>query len=523
MRAFGVVGLMMVLPGFVAAQEHAHSEVVGTVEFPTSCSAEAGRLVEDGVAKLHSFWFPAAREAFEEAEALDPSCAMAHWGLAMTMLGNPMARTAPSAQAVETGLAHASRAVELASQASPREMRYAAAAQVLYADADHVDYFTRMARYEEAMANVSAAHPADDEARIFHALAMIANAPPSDLTFAKQLAGAELLMPIFARRPDHPGLAHYIIHAYDAPPIAERGLDAAQRYAGIAPSAPHALHMPSHIFTRLGYWTESAETNARAAAADPNERGRYHPWDYMVYAYLQQGRYDEARAIVDEALRVEREAVAANPEGYSRGVVTYNLVAMPARYALERDAWEEAMQLDVLPGMGAFTEAVTRFARGIGHARAGHARPAATEAARLVELRDQLSTAGDSYWSTIVGAQALAVQAWVAHLEGRHDDALRLGREAAELEETVEKHPITPGPILPARELYAELLLVHGRTADALAAAEATLVREPNRARTLRVAVEAALAAGDANEAEKYGAQLREVQAPADDATLNET
>ncbi|HEX6587592.1 MAG TPA: hypothetical protein VF039_01105 [Longimicrobiales bacterium] len=522
-----LVTALIALAGAVplAAQEHdhAHAETVGTVEFPTSCSADAQAHFVDGVAKLHSFWFPAARAAFEEAADLDASCAMAHWGLAMVQLGNPMARTAPSAEATAVGLEHAARAVELASQASPREMRYAAAAQVLYMDADRLGYFERMARYEEAMRNVAAAHPDDDEAAIFHALSMIANAPPSDLTFARQLAGAERLMPIFMRRPEHPGLAHYIIHAYDAPPIAQRGLDAAQRYAGIAPSAPHALHMPSHIFTRLGLWTESAETNARSANAESNPRSRYHPWDYMVYAWLQQGRYDDARAIVDEALRIEREAVAENPEGYSRGIVTYNLVAMPARYALERDAWADAMQLDVLPGMGAFTEAVTRFARGVGHARMGHARPAATEAARLETLRDQLRGANDEYWATIVGAQALAVRAWIAHLEERHDDALRLGLQAAELEETVEKHPITPGPILPARELYAELLMLHGREAEALAAAEATLVREPNRARTLRIAADAAQAAGDAEKAERYADQLREVQAGADDPAVNQT
>ena len=382
---------------------------------------------------------------------------------------------------------------------------------MLYADAGQLDHFARMARYEEAMEDVVAANPDDDEAAIFHALAVVANAPPTDLTFARQLAGASVLLPIFERKPGHPGLAHYIIHAYDAPPLADRGLDAAQRYAGIAPSAPHALHMPSHIFTRLGYWTESAETNARSAEAESNPRGRYHPWDYQVYAYLQQGKDAAARAIVDEALRLEREAVAGNPEGYSRGVVTYNLVAMPARYALERDAWTEAMSLDLLPGTGPFAEAVTRFTRGLGHARAGHAAPAAAEADRLDELRAALTSANDGYWATIVNAQATAVRAWIAHVEGRHDDAVRLAREAADLEDTVEKHPVTPGPLLPARELYAEILLVHGRPADALREAERTLAREPNRARTVAVAARAAEAAGNRVLATSYRRQLADI------------
>ncbi|HUF12624.1 MAG TPA: hypothetical protein VMN78_05975 [Longimicrobiales bacterium] len=498
----------------VAAQDHDHAgddPVVGSITFPTSCSADAQRRFEDGVARLHSFWFGAAREAFEAAAAADPSCAMAHWGLALTLLGNPMARSAPSPEAVAAGLEHASRAVELAESATPRERGYAAAARLLYADADRLDHFARMALYEDAMAEVARAHPDDDEAAIFHALAVVANAPPSDLTFERQLLGASILSPIFERRPDHPGLAHYIIHAFDAPPLAQRGLDAAERYAGIAPSAPHALHMPSHIFTRLGYWTESAETNARSAAAEANPRGRYHPWDYMVYAYLQQGRDEEARALVDEALRIEREALEANPEGYTRSVIAYNLVAMPARYTLERDAWNEAMALEVLPGSAPFVEAITRFARGVGHARAGHPSPAASEVDRLEELHAAIQAANDAYWSTIVGAQTLAVSAWVAHLEGRHDDALRLARDAADLEETVEKHPVTPGPILPARELYAEILLLHGRPAEALAAAEATLRREPNRARTIAVAARAAEAAGNAVLAASYRRQLADV------------
>ena len=519
-------GLALLAPLSATAQEHDHAHegnTVGSVSFPTSCSAGAQAHFEDGVAKLHSFWFPAARQSFEAAVREDATCAMAHWGLAVNLLGNPMARSAPSAENVTAGLAHAQRAVELARSASHREQMYAAAAVTLYENAATLDHFARMARYEESMSRLAAAHPEDDEAAIFHALAVVANAPPTDLTFARQLAGAAVLEPIFVRRPDHPGLAHYIIHAYDAPPIAQRGFDAAQRYAGIAPSAPHALHMPSHIFTRLGHWQESAETNARSAEAEPNPRGRYHAWDYMVYAYLQQGRYAEARAIADEAVRMEREAVEGNPEGYTTGILTYNLVAMPARVALEQDIWTEAMSLDVLPGMAPHIAVITHFARGLGHARLGHARPAAAEADRIDALLTTIRGGGDRYWAIATEAQLLALRSWIAHVEGRHSEALELGLRAANLEETVEKHPVTPGPLIPARELYAELLLLHDMPEEALTAAEATLVREPNRARTLRVAAEAAQAAGDVEAAERYTTQLRELQTIGDDPSMNDT
>ncbi|HEX2092861.1 MAG TPA: hypothetical protein VHG28_10685 [Longimicrobiaceae bacterium] len=482
-----------VLTTFAAgAQEHRHGgpgEKLGSVTFPTSCSTAAQPLVERGVAMLHSFWFDQAQRTFEEAAAADPRCAMAQWGIAMTLLGNPFTAVSPPEPQLRAALTAARAAVDLARAATPRERGYAEAALALYRDYGTVDYRTRMRAHEEAMRRLREAAPDDPEASIFYARAVIANAPPSDLTFERQRFAAGILDPLFRARPDHPGLAHYTIHAYDAPPIAEHGLEAARRYAGIAPSAPHALHMPSHIFTRLGYWDESIETNRRSAAAEPDSNAAVHPMDYMVYAYLQQGRDAEARRVVDRAVQ--------NPDRFYGGITGYNFAAMPARFALERGRWNEAARLKLPTAAPPYVEAVTRFARAVGAARSNQPTLARTEIAALGALRDTLAARKDEYWATIVGAQRLAAQAWLARAERDDARAVRLAREAAELEETVEKHPVTPGPLLPARELEGDLLLELGRAADARRSYEQTLRREPNRARALFGAARAAELAGD--------------------------
>ena len=493
--------------GPARAQDHAHHgnlAKLGKVDFPTSCRAEAQRHFVTGVAALHSFWFEQANQAFEQAAAADPGCAMAQWGVAMTLLGNPMARTAPTAERFERGRAAAENAKRLAASASHREQMYADAVVELYA-MDAADHFERMRRHEAALEALVKAHPEDLEAAIFYGRAVVANAPPTDLEFTRQKYAATILNPLFARMPDHPGLAHYIIHAFDAPAIANLGLDAAKRYASIAPDAPHALHMPSHIFTRLGYWDESIETNARSAQAEPNPDAAVHPMDYMVYAYLQQGRDREAAAVVTRARELS--------DRFYGGILGYNFAAMRARYALERGKWAEAAALPVPAQAPPFVEAIPRFARAIGAARMQPANVelASAEVARLAELEATLKNANDTYWSTIVGAQRLAAAAWLAHLQGDHAGALRLAGEAANLEETVEKHPVTPGPLLPARELYGDILMVHGKPAEALAAYEATLKREPRRARALAGAAAAAAKAGRQDLAAKYDAELREL------------
>ncbi|HEX2202466.1 MAG TPA: hypothetical protein VHG91_04185, partial [Longimicrobium sp.] len=462
------------------AQDHAHGGAhgeLGRVDFPTSCNARAQPLVERGVAMLHSFWFDQAYRTFGEAAAADPRCAMAPWGVAMTLLGNPFAGAPPTPERLREGLAAARSATELARAATPREQGYAAAALALYENHETVEYRARMRAHEAALRTLREAAPGDPEAAIFHARAIIANAPPTDLTFARQLEAAQILEPLFLARPDHPGLAHYTIHAFDAPPIAEKGLEAARRYAGIAPAAPHALHMPSHIFTRLGYWDESIEANRRSAAAEPDSNAAVHPMDYLVYAYLQQGRDADAKRVVDRASR--------NTDRFYSGVLGYNFAAMPARYALEREAWAEAAALPLPTGAPPQVEAITRFARAVGAARSGDARRAHDEVAALESLAESLAARRDEYWATIVGAQHMAAEAWLMRAAGDERSALARAREAAEREETVEKHPVTPGPLLPARELEGDLLLELGRPAEAQRAYEQTLKRQPNRARAL--------------------------------------
>ena len=495
----------------LGAQQHDHPAgdvaQLGKVTFPVSCSAPAAAEFERGAAMLHSFWFDAATETFRKAAALDPACAMAHWGVAMTMLGNPLTRVPPTPDREREGRAAAEQARALAGKASHREQMYIDAVTAYYL-AEGLDHPARMQAHEQALAALQGAHGDDQEATIFLARAMIANAPPADLTFARQLAAAELIQPLFDTNPQHPGLAHYLIHAYDAPALAEKGSKAAFAYAEIAPAAPHALHMPSHIFTRLGYWDESIETNMRSARAEPDSNAAVHPLDYMVYAYLQQGRDAAAKQVVD---RIEQTT-----DQFYASIVGYNFAAMPARYALEREDWAAAAALPVAPDAPPFALAVTRFARAIGAARSGAGAAAAEEIAALRALETMLQEKKDTYWTTIVQAQRLASEAWLAHAEGRSEDALRLAREAADLEETVEKHPVTPGPLLPARELQADLLLALDRPADALVAYEQTLKREPRRARALFGAARAAEAAGKADVARAHYAQLLEVMEHAD-------
>ncbi|MGH7448290.1 MAG: tetratricopeptide repeat protein [Longimicrobiales bacterium] len=494
----------LLLPAPARPQDHDHppgdETLLGRVTFPVSCAAAVRPQIQQAVAMLHSFWFESARAAFTAVLEADPQCAMAHWGVAMTMMGNPMTRATPSRAALEEGAAAAARAAQLGSAATHREQMYIAAAAAYYADHQTRDHLTRMRSLEEAFADLHEAHPEDMEAAIFHARTIVANASPADRTFAAQLRGAGIMQPLFDEHPDHPGLAHYLIHAYDVPQLAERGTKAALAYADIAPAAPHALHMPSHIFTRLGYWDESIETNARSARAEPDSNAAVHPLDYMVYAYLQQGRDTDARNVVERVVRID--------DSYYGGLLGYNFTAMPARFAVERGAWADAAALRLPVGAAPYVQALAHFARAVGAARTGNAAAAQADVAALARLKAELDGANDSYWATVVESQRLAAAAWVAHANGAVDAAVQLAHEAAELEETVEKHPVTPGPLLPARELEGDLLLALGRAADALAAYERTLEREPRRARALFGAARAAEQTGDA---EAAAARYREI------------
>jgi tetratricopeptide (TPR) repeat protein len=370
----------------------------------------------------------------------------------------------------------------------------------MYADYEKVDHRTRIVAYAKAMEQLAQRYPKDDEAQIHYALALNTSASPADKTYTNQLKGAAILEPISKRQPQHPGVVHYLIHLYDYPPIAEKGLDAARRYAKIAPAAAHAQHMPSHIFTRVGYWKESISSNAesaRVAKLDKEPSDQLHAMDYQVYGYLQLGQDKKAKALIDEM-----NTVTGFPETFIPG--PYALAISPARYAVERGDWKAAAELQVRPSPLAHVQAITHFARALGAARSGNPAAAKADVAKLAELRDKLSEAKDAYWSGQVDIQWQVASAWLLYAEGKHDDALKAMSAAADAEDKTEKHPVTPGVPKPARELYGDMLLDHGMAKEALAAFEATLKKEPNRLGAYVGAARAAEKSGNKAKAREY-------------------
>jgi tetratricopeptide (TPR) repeat protein len=371
-----------------------------------------------------------------------------------------------------------------------------------------------MRAYAKAMEQLAQRYPDDDEAQIYYALALNTSASPADKTYASQLKGAAILEPIAIRQPQHPGVAHYLIHLYDYPPIAEKGLDAARRYAKVAPAAAHAQHMPSHIFTRVGYWKESIASNvesSRVARADKEGGDQLHAMDYLVYAYLQLGQDKQAAAVIDEM-----NAVSGFAETFMAG--PYALAASPARYAVERGDWKAAAALQVRPSPLAHVQAVTHFARALGAARSGDPEAARADIARLAELRDKLRDAKDAYWSEQVDIQRQVATAWLLYAEGKRDEALTAMSAAADAEDRTEKHPVTPGVPRPARELYGVMLLESGNAKDALAAFEATIKKEPNRLGAYVGAAKAAEKSGDPARAQEYYGKVVAIADAADDS-----
>jgi hypothetical protein len=503
------------------AQQHEHSAAdgVGTVAFATSCSAAAQPQFNHAVALLHSFEFARAIDAFGVTLATDRSCAMAEWGIALSRWSNPFAPGIRTAAVLQQGRDTVERARRLGSK-TDRERAYVDAVSRLYTDSDKTDQPSRVAAYRDAMQKVAAAFPDDTEARIFYALAIAGAASPNDKTFVRQLEAGAILEGLIARQPNHPGLAHYIIHAYDYPPLANRALEAARRYAAIAPAAPHALHMPSHTFTRLGYWEDSIATNIKSGDIARREKSvaeELHTMDYRVYAYLQTGQDQNARRLLEALPEVESrfdpEAIGSAAPG-SAGV--FALAAIPARYALERGAWADAAKLEPHPGKYPYTEALTYFARALGAARTGDVTTARAAIEALRRIEDQLTTAKEGYWAEQARIQRQAAGAWLAYAEHREPEALTGMREAATLEDGTEKAAVTPGPLAPAREQLGELLLLMKRPAAAQKEFEATLTREPNRFRAVYGAAHAASLAGDRAAARRYYAQLLKICARAE-------
>jgi hypothetical protein len=473
----------------------------GNVHFPTSCNDLAQRRFDRAMRYQHSFWYQPAREIFGETLAADPECAISQWGIALTLLLNP--HTVPPKENLALGVAALEKAKAIGAK-SERERDYIDALSAFYSDYDNRRHDERVQAYAKAMERLASRYPDDDEAQIGYAITLNVAASPHDKTYANQLKGASILEPIFRRQPRHPGVAHYLIHLYDYPEIAEKGLEAARRYADIAPAAPHAQHMPSHIFTRVGYWKESISSNAasaRAAKAGKEPHDQLHAMDYLVYAHLQLAQDKEARAAVDEMVAVK---------GYNPAIRTgaYAVAASRARYVVERGDWREAARLPVEPSRFAYVDAITHFARALGAARSGELEPAKADIARLAELRDQLRQANEAYWAEQVDIQRQVATAWLLNAENKPDEALRAIAAAAEAEDKTEKSVVTPGPLAPARELQGEMLLDRGYAPEAVGAFEATLRKEPNRFRATMGAAKASEQAGDLEKARRYHARI---------------
>lgn len=472
----------------LAQEEHNHPapEKLGVVAFPTSCSAEAQADFNRGVALLHSFTYKPAEEAFATVVQRDPHCAIAHWGVAMTHF-HQLWDLPPSPADTAAGLVEIRQAARL--ESSDRERGFIHALSLIFTDASTTPYPTRALSYEGAMRSLAEANPNDVETQVFFALALLSNASPSDKEHRRQKQAADLLEPLYRRFPDHPGLAHYLIHAYDNQELAARGLPAARAYAGIAPSAPHALHMPSHIFTRLGLWNDSIASNlaAQAAAEHYGDVGEeVHAMDYLVYAYLQSGRDQEAEDVIERLKRMPNLKMGDFKIGYAA-------TAMPIRCMVERKRWEDAKGIaDPAAGAQPHVIAIAVWARGLAFARTGQLKEADREAQRLRTIEDQLRSSGNQYWTAQVNIMQREVAAWSAQAAHKADEARTLLRSAADDEDGIEKLPVTPGPIIPAREQLGELLLEQGDRVAALAAFETALVNAPGRLEAQQGAAQAA-------------------------------
>jgi hypothetical protein len=506
----------------VAQEDHSrHQHAVaglGTVNFPTSCNAAAQKSISRGAALLHSFGYEEARLAFNDAGKIDPTCAMAHWGVARTLYHPIWAP--PSPDELKQGAAALERAQATGAK-TERERDYINALAVFYKDWQTVDHATRAKAYEQALATVRARHPDDDEAAIFHALQLVAIGylDPTDKTYTWQKKGAEILNGVLPRYPNHPGVAHYIIHSVDYPSTAELGLKAARAYAKIAPDSPHALHMPSHIFTRLGLWDDSIASNAISAKSGVAQAQRLrggggafdqlHAIDYLVYAYLQEAKDTSAQKVLTEMAAItkldENQFAAA-----------YAFAAAPARWALERHDWKAAAALEIKPAWFPWkqfqnVEALSHYARAIGAARAGNLATARRSVEQIAAIRKAAPATRDYDWSGSIGAQWEAATALIAFAEGNKDEALRLLRTAADHEDAIDKHPVTPGALLPVREILADLLLENESASDALKEYEAVLKISPRRFNATAGAAQAADKSGDKAKGRAYATQLLEI------------
>jgi tetratricopeptide (TPR) repeat protein len=494
--------LCTVLAAAPAYAQHEHHEGmapkdIGTVDFTTSCNPSTKTKFNEAVALLHSFWFAESRGVFESVLKDDPNCAIAYWGIALTHWGNPFGGLRQP-QTIATGKAVIDKGLATGSP-TPREKAYLEAVAILFSSPDVATQRQRVLDYERAAGRLSVANKDDVEARIFWALAVAQAASPTDKTYARQLQAAEMLEPMYSKLPNHPGLAHYIIHAYDVPALAPKGLKAANAYASIAPAVPHALHMPSHTFTRVGYWNDSVTSNAKSAEIAEKTNG------------IGEAMHAQAKAEVGHAMRLG--TMKGGTQGAAgAGPNTFAMAAIPARYAMERQQWAEAMNLEVYPApQTPYTEAITHFARAIGAARAGKPDAAAADIARLAAIREREIEMKDEYWAQQVDIQRRGAEAWVTFAKGDKAAAIAAMRETATIEDLTDKAAVTPGPLAPARELLGYMLLENNQPKEALVEFEAVMKKEPNRFLAIWGAAKAAEAAKQTAKAKGYFKQLAEM------------
>lgn len=516
-RSFISAILITLAASLGLAQEHEHEngEKLGTVHFATSCNEVAQKEFNRAVALLHSFQFSRSLEGFNAVLREDATCGIGYWGIALSDWSNPFAPGMKDKSQLQAGRESAERGGTVGAK-TERERMYIAAVGKLYSNSESTPQRTRLMAYRDAMGDVAAKYQGDHEAQIFYALALAASEDLADKTYVDRLKAGAILEKLFEEEPTHPGLAHYIIHTYDVPALAERALEAARRYSEIAPDAPHALHMPSHTFTRTGYWQESIDSNIAAAAAARREgqtAEELHSSDYEIYAYLQTAQDEAAGRIVDSlseiASRFDPKAVMSGAGGPSVGY--FALAAIPARYALERQDWKQAVQLALRETPFPYTDAMTWFTRGLGAAQLGQVAAANESAAALLRIRKRLLKANESYWARQVEIQQVAVGAWAALAAGKKEEALRQMKAAAELEDGTEKSAVTPGPLAPARELLGEMLLQLNQPAQALEQFEATLKKEPRRFRALYGAAQAAQLCGNRDASQEFFRELLKV------------
>jgi tetratricopeptide (TPR) repeat protein len=494
--------LLVSLLTFLFVSGASAQEKLGNVSFPTSCDPKVQAQFERGVAMLHSYWFTEGGKVFDAVAKQDPNCVMAYWGYAVNLLGNSLVGPPPAKDA-QMAWEALERARRIGAK-TPRERDWIEALSAYYRDYDKVSVDDRLLAYTKAMEQMTQRYPDDFEAWAYYALTLQASAPKTDKTYANQLKAAAILEKLFKQNPQHPGVSHYLIHAYDYPPLADKGIDAARRYAGIAPAAPHARHMPSHIYSMVGLWEESIASNRSALQVQSDY---YHATDFMVYAHLQLAQDAKAKALIDEIYKVGRDDLL-NKDNIGSLVAYTALAVIPARYALERADWKSAAALPAVPTKRLVADSLIRFTRGLGMARTGDVAGAKREIEAIQGLQKALLKAKDSYWAARSEEQGLAVSAWVAHAEGAREQAAKLMRAAADGEDGSVKHVSMENRLYPMRELFADLLLEMEQAAPALREFEAALKENPNRYRGLYGAARAAEAAGEQKKAEIYFAQL---------------